>query len=213
MSTAGHARADADRGDSRILVIVIEMLETEGYDAVQLREVARRARMSLATIYKHYPNRDELILAALQKWMDENRYSALDRTERAPDESVYVAMVRLLRSIFEPWEQHPAMLTAFYRARSSPNGHVLFRSGLDIVVPAGLDVLAGVDEAFIRDLDTVLSSVVYGLLGRFALGEIAVTDIVPALDRTVYWLTAGYAATEGSLVATEGAAESGASGR
>ncbi|UNB54761.1 TetR family transcriptional regulator [Mycolicibacterium sp. YH-1] len=210
MSNADQARADADRGDSRILAIVVEILETDGYDAVQLRAVARRARTSLATIYKHYPNRDELILTALQKWMDENRYSGLARTERVPDESLYVAMMRLLRSIFEPWEQHPAMLTAFFRARSSPNGRVLFRKGLDIVVPAGLDVLAGVDEAFIRDLDTVLSSVVYGLLGRFALGEIAITDIVPALDRTVYWLTAGYGATKGSLVATEGAAEPGA---
>lgn len=206
MSSVDQARPDADRGDSRILAIVVEILETDGYDAVQLRAVARRARTSLATIYKHYPNRDELILAALQKWMDENRYSGLARTERAPGESLYVAMMRLLRSIFEPWEQHPAMLTAFFRARSSPNGHVLFRRGLDIVVPAGLDVLAGVDEAFIRDLDTVLSSVVYGLLGRFAVGEIAITDIVPALDRTVFWLTTGYEATKGLLVGTEGTA-------
>jgi AcrR family transcriptional regulator len=210
VSNADQAPADAERGNSRILAIVVEILETDGYDAVQLRAVARRARTSLATIYKHYPNRDELILAALQKWMDENRYSGLARSERAPDESLYVAMMRLLRSIFEPWEQHPAMLTAFFRARSSPNGHVLFRRGLDIVVPAGLDVLVGVDEGFIRDLDTVLSSVVYGLLGRFALGEIAVTDIVPALDRTVYWLTAGYGATKGSLLATDWAAEPGA---
>lgn len=206
MSNVDQARPDADRGDNRILAIVVEILETDGYDAVQLRAVARRARTSLATIYKHYPNRDELILAALQKWMDENRYSGLARTERAPDESLYVAMMRLLRSIFEPWEQHPAMLTAFFRARSSPNGHVLFRSGLDIVVPAGLDVLAGVDEAFIRDLDTVLSSVVYGLLGRFAVGEVAITDIVPALDRTVFWLTTGYDAAKGLSVATEGTA-------
>lgn len=211
MSNADQTRADADRADGRILDIVIAILKTDGYDAVQLRAVARRARMSLATIYKYYPNRDELILAALQKWMDENRYSGLVRVERVPDEALYVAMMRLLRSIFEPWEKHPAMLTAFYRARSSPNGNVLFRRGLEIVVPAGLDVLVGVDEAFIRDLDTVLSSVVYGLLGRFALGEIAITDIVPALDRTVYWLTAGYAATKGSLVATEGAPESGTS--
>lgn len=213
MSSVDQARPDADRGDSRILAIVVEILETDGYDAVQLRAVARRARTSLATIYKHYPNRDELILAALQKWMDENRYSGLARTERAPGESLYVAMMRLLRSIFEPWEQHPAMLTAFFRARSSPNGHVLFRRGLDIVVPAGLDVLAGVDEAFVRDLDTVLSSVVYGLLGRFAVGEIAITDIVPALDRTVFWLTTGYEATKGLLVGTEGTTERSASGR
>lgn len=42
------------------------MLDTGGYEAVQLREVARRARVSMATIYKRYRTRDELIVAALE---------------------------------------------------------------------------------------------------------------------------------------------------
>jgi hypothetical protein len=28
-------------------------------------------------------------------------------------------------------------------------------------------------------------------VGRFATGEIAITEIVPALDRAVFWLTSG----------------------
>ena len=71
----------------QILDIVVEMLDSEGYEAVQLREVARRARVSLATIYKRYPTRDELIVAALDGWMDANRYarscpSSTTRTSR-----------------------------------------------------------------------------------------------------------------------------------
>jgi hypothetical protein len=58
-----------------------------------------------------------------------------------------------------------------------------------------MDVLADVDEEFIRDLETILSTVIYGLLGRFAVGELDITEIVPGLDRTVYWLTAGYDAS------------------
>ncbi len=56
---------------------------------MQLREVARRARMSLSTIYKRYATREDLIAAALQWWMDANRYAPLagDGTERG-DESV-----------------------------------------------------------------------------------------------------------------------------
>ena len=65
MDSAGVDRGDAPPQRDRILDIVAELLETEGYDAVQLREVARRARTSLATIYKRYSTRDELILAAL----------------------------------------------------------------------------------------------------------------------------------------------------
>jgi AcrR family transcriptional regulator len=182
----------------RILDIVVEILETDGYDAVQLREVARRGRTSLATIYKRYANRDELILAALEAWMDANRYSAVTRQPRREGETVYSALTALLHSIFEPWEKHPGMLTAYFRARSAPGGQKLVRRGFDVVVPAALEVLADVDDEFIADLDNIISSVVYGLLGRYAAGEIAVTDIVPSLDRTVYWLTSGYDASKSS---------------
>lgn len=68
----------------RVLDIVAAFLETEGYDAVQLREVARRARTSLATIYKRYGTRDELILAALHSWMDEHRYAGVVDQSPAP---------------------------------------------------------------------------------------------------------------------------------
>jgi AcrR family transcriptional regulator len=188
--------ADAGTQRDRILDIVAELLETEGYDAVQLREVARRARTSLATIYKRYSTRDELILAALHTWMDEHRYSGLEHQSPPPGESVYQGMTRLLRTIFEPWEQHPAMLTAFFRARAAPGGQELFRRGLDITVPSFMQVLADVDDEFVRDLETILSTVIYGLLGRFAAGELEITDIVPSLDRTVYWLTTGYGASK-----------------
>lgn len=175
-----------------ILAVVVDLLENEGYDAVQLREVARRSRTSLTTIYKRYANRDELILAALEAWTDEHRYATVVDQRRAPNESLHEAMMRLFRVLFEPWERHPAMLAAYFRARTGPSGKRLLRRGLDVVVPTALDVLAGVDEAFIADMDTVIANVVYGLLARFAAGEIAITDILPAIDRTVYRLTAGY---------------------
>ncbi|WP_244438621.1 TetR/AcrR family transcriptional regulator [Mycolicibacterium septicum] len=178
----------------RILDIVVDLLETEGYDAVQLREVARRAKTSLATIYKRYATRDELILAALDSWMAENRYSGVAGQVREPDESLYEALMRMFRTIFEPWEKHPDMLRAYSRVRAAPGGDRLVRRGLDAVVPAGLSILSGVDETFVHDLDNILMNLVFGLVGRFTAGEIAITEILPSLDRTVYWLTAGYEA-------------------
>jgi len=192
------AEAGADDGGGqrdRILDIVAVLLESEGYDAVQLREVARRARTSLATIYKRYPNRDELILAALHSWMDEHRYAGLVHQSPPPGESLYDGMMRVLRSIFEPWESHPAMLTAFFRARAASGGQELFRRGLDTTAPSFMEVLEGVEDEFLADLETILSTVIYGLLGRFSAGELDITDIVPSLDRTVYWLTTGYEAS------------------
>ena len=204
--------AEAGQSDDRLLGVVVEMLESEGYDAVQLREVARRARTSLATIYKRFPTRDDLILAALETWMAENRYAGVTRRPLTAGSSLYLALMDLFRPIFEPWEQHPAMLTAYFRARSSPGGQKLFRRGLDIVAPAGLELLADVDDDFVNDLNAVVSSVVYGLLGRFATGEIAVTEILSTLDRTVYWLIAGYESTRG-MVAGTGPAQGSSTGR
>jgi TetR/AcrR family transcriptional regulator, cholesterol catabolism regulator len=177
----------------RILDIVVELLETEGYDAVQLREVARRARTSLATIYKRYGTRDELILAALDCWMEENRYSGLTQPHDK-DESLYAGVMRVLRTIFEPWERHPAMLKAYFRARTAPGGQKLVRRGFDAAVPAVMEVLADADPEFVRDMDTIVSSVAYGLLGRYAAGEIAITEILHGLDRTVHVLTTSYEA-------------------
>jgi TetR/AcrR family transcriptional regulator, cholesterol catabolism regulator len=193
--------AAVDTGDEaapqrdRILDIVVELLETEGYDAVQLREVARRARTSLATIYKRYGTRDELILSALDSWMEENRYAGLTKPHD-PDESLYVGLMRVLRTIFEPWETHPAMLNAYFRARTAPGGKKLIRRGFDAVVPAVMDVLADADPEFIQDMDAIVSNVAYGLLGRFAAGEIEITDILPSLDRAVRHVTSGYEAPE-----------------
>jgi AcrR family transcriptional regulator len=189
---SNDAHGEASRSDDRILDVVVDILETRGYDAVQLREVARRSQTSLTTIYKRYANRDKLIVAALQAWMDEHRYAALRRQSHEPDESLYAGLMRVFRTIFQPWEQHPGMLTAYFRARAAPGGQQLVRHGLDMVVPAAFDVLGDAEDSFIADLDTIISSLVYGLLGRFTAGEISVTEILPILDRTISRLTSGY---------------------
>src|SRR5260370_42646616 len=113
MVSAEVCGADAPGQRDRILDIVAELLETEGYDAVQLREVARRARTSLATIYKRYGTRDELILAALDSWMEENRYAGLTRLHDK-DEPLYAGGMRPLRTTFERWERHPAVPRAYF---------------------------------------------------------------------------------------------------
>lgn len=195
MATASGAKkreSARGQGHDRILVTVAELLDTEGYDAVQLREVARRARTSLATIYARYSTRDELILAALEWWMSENRYAGLAEQEHRADESLYEGMMRIQRTIFEPWERHPGMLKSYFRARTGPGGRRLIRQGFDAVVPAVLAVLGDADESFVQDLSLALSALIYAQLGRFAQGEIEATEILPALEGTLFWMTKGY---------------------
>jgi AcrR family transcriptional regulator len=185
--------ADGPRADP-IIEIVVELLDTQGYEAVQLREVARRARVSLATIYKRYATRDELIVAALEWWMDANRYANLPSPAKGASEgeSLYADLMQVFRTIFEPWEQHPLMLRSYFRARSGPGGDRLIQRGVDAVVPVVKSIVVQVDSGYARDLELILTGVVYGFLGRFAQGEIDVTEIVPGIERAVFWLTAAY---------------------
>ncbi|WP_205876978.1 TetR family transcriptional regulator [Mycobacterium camsae] len=173
-----------------VLDVVVEILEKEGYDAVQLREVAKRARTSLTTIYKRFPTRDALILAALQRWMDENRYAGLASQTPVPGESVYDGLMRVFRTIFEPWERHPDMLRAYFRARSAPGGQRLVSHGLDAVVPAAMAVLERAEPDLVQELPPIVSNLAYGLVARFAAGEIPITEILPMLDRALFRLTA-----------------------
>jgi AcrR family transcriptional regulator len=176
-----------------IIEIVVELLDTQGYEAVQLREVAKRARVSLATIYKRYATRDELIVAALEGWMDANRYANLPSPATdGSGESLYSDLMQVLRTIFEPWERHPTMLRSYFRARSGPGGERLIQRGVDAVVPIAKSILAQVDSSYAKDLELILTGVIFGFLGRFAQGEIEVTEIVPGIERAVYWLTAAY---------------------
>jgi TetR/AcrR family transcriptional regulator, cholesterol catabolism regulator len=182
--------AEGGRPD-RIIEIVVELLDTQGYEAVQLREVARRAKVSLATIYKRYATRDELIVAALDWWMDTNRYANLPSPSAGGD-SLYSDLMAVMRTIFEPWERHPTMLRSYFRARSGPGGDRLIQRGVDAVVPVTKSITARVDSNYAEDLELILTGVVFGFLARFAQGEIEVTEIVPGIERAVFWLTAAY---------------------
>lgn len=182
-----------DDASDPILDVVVEILETAGYDAVQLRVVAKRARTSLTTIYKRFPTRDALILAALRRWMDENRYAGLASQTPRPDESVYDGLMRVFRTIFQPWERHPDMLRAYFRARSAPGGQQLVSRGLDAVIPATMAVLADADPDLVEELPPIVSHLAYGLVARFAAGEIPITDILPTLERALFRLTASVA--------------------
>ncbi|WP_245673477.1 TetR family transcriptional regulator [Nocardia lijiangensis] len=172
---------------SKIIDTVLSLLDSDGYDAVQLRAVAKQAHVSLATVYKLYPTRDELILAAVEQWMAANIYTELVPSRE--NESLAGGLVRLVRYVFEPWERNPRMLEAYYRARSGPGGQRLDTQGFNAVLPAAGTLFAGIDTDYIADVGLVLSNMVYALVGRFANADLAITEILPALERTIVRLT------------------------
>ncbi|MCX4095215.1 TetR family transcriptional regulator [Nocardia sp. alder85J] len=171
----------------RIIEVVLTLLQTEGYDSVQLRRVARLSQASLATVYKLFPTRDELIVAAVAEWMATNAYP--DLTAPAPEETVYEGLMRVLRNVFQPWERNPGMLEAFHRARSGPGGTRLDAQGFDAVIPVAGQIFGGADPEYVADVGLVLTNMIYALIARFTERTIEIGEILPTLERVIGRLT------------------------
>ena len=176
------------RDDTRVVVInvVIELLESSGYDAVHVREVARRAHISLDTLYKLFDSRDELIRSAVDQWMTENVYGRV--TVPSPGTTLYDGLMDMMEAVFEPWEREPRMLEAFHRSRTGPGG-ALEQHGMAAMTGIAEALARGVDPVYLRGVQEVIGLVLYALIARFGDGDIAITEILPAIERTVYQLT------------------------
>jgi AcrR family transcriptional regulator len=82
--TAGvPVRADGRRSHEELLAAGRETLAEQGTDA-SLREVARRAGVSIATLYRHFPTREALLEALLRQAFDTLRAQAAELLA-APD--------------------------------------------------------------------------------------------------------------------------------
>ncbi len=194
IQTIESGEVQQHRAAAAILRAVTELLESEGYDGVELREVARRAHVSLATIYKLFPTRHQLlrtrealIVAAIEQWRAANVYAHL--AAPSPDAPLYDALMHVFRNVFEPWERSPRMLEAYHRAGGGPGGERLPLQGAVAVVPVFRTIFEDADPAYVGDISAILTNLVYGLIGRFVDGELQITEVLPTLERAVARLT------------------------
>jgi TetR/AcrR family transcriptional regulator, cholesterol catabolism regulator len=165
--------------DETIIDVVLDILATEGHDAVRVREVSRRSRVSSRTIYAHFETRDHLIVAALEQWMTANVYLKVAMPE--PGETRHDVLMRFLRAQFAPWEENPRMLESYYRARLGPAGARLSAQGT-MAARRLVEVFVVDDPQFARDFEEIMRNVSAGLISRFVHGEIGVEEIVPHLE-------------------------------
>jgi len=179
-----------------IVDATIDLIESDGYDAVSLSEVARRARVSLATIYKLFPTqrakqsraRDEVIVAAVERWIDLNVHA--DVAPASADESLHDALLRMMRYAFEPWLQNPGMLVAYHRVANGPQRLRVRSRMFDSLAPVGLRALEVHDPRYAADVSIVMELVCDGAIGWYAEGHLELDEVFPTISRAVHRLTA-----------------------
>lgn len=73
-------RADARRNYDRILVTAHDVFREQGTDA-SLEEIARRAEVGIGTLYRHFPVREDLLVAVMQSTFEKMHIRANELME------------------------------------------------------------------------------------------------------------------------------------
>lgn len=113
-------RADAQRNRDRIVEVAREVFREQGYDA-SLDLVAKQAGVGAGTLYRHFPNREVLLDAIMQSWVDRVQDTAGKAMARegAPRE-VLVAWFVDYVSLISMHKGGPAKLTCAMGDEESP---------------------------------------------------------------------------------------------
>jgi AcrR family transcriptional regulator len=192
------------RSREAIVDATIAIIVSDGYDAVSLGDVAKRARVSLATIYKLFPTqrakqsraRDEVIVAAVERWIDLNVHA--DVTPPSADETLYAALLRMMGYAFEPWLRNPGMLVAYHRVGNGPHRLRVRSRMFDALAPVGLRALETHDARYAHDVSTILELVCDGAIGWYADGHLELDEVLPTVERAIHRIT-----SDNSAIATQ----------
>lgn len=69
----------------RIVAVALELAGEGGYDAVQMREVAEKADVALGTLYRYFPSKKHLLVAAMGQELTRMRDAVMIQGRRPED--------------------------------------------------------------------------------------------------------------------------------
>ncbi|NBE80276.1 TetR/AcrR family transcriptional regulator [Micromonospora rubida] len=98
-SDAPPLRADARRNRERIVAAARELFAEAGA-GVPMEEIARRAQVGVGTLYRRFPERDELVRAVATDYIE--RLATLTRAAADEEPDAWRALRRLVRRFAEP---------------------------------------------------------------------------------------------------------------
>jgi AcrR family transcriptional regulator len=171
--TDGTAPLTAEQQERRRRLIdaAFELGAEGGYDAVQMRDVAATANVALATIYRNFSSKDDLLAAAMTEWTGRLR----DRVAHAPPRGANATeqMIDVLGRACNAMQRQPKLSVALVRALSSSDVGVRNSAG-DVrasIASMGDPILAHLEPEVRADILAVLGHVWYSSLVGWANGR------------------------------------------
>ncbi|OIN82754.1 TetR/AcrR family transcriptional regulator [Mycobacterium malmoense] len=162
---------------AKIIDAVTDLIGEAGADAVQMRDVAQRAGVALATLYKYFSSKEDLLAAALDSWHQRVIWPIL-RPDEPPDPDRLAGILDYLRRSQRAFHVDPEMsaLTVQLAVSTEPGAKVaidqILGTNAEIFIRL-VDVVAPEDLRHVAfGLSAVLTGSLIGLLtGRMTLEE------------------------------------------
>lgn len=112
---------------AKIIEEVIDLIGDVGAEAVQMRDVAQRSGVALATVYRYFSSKDHLLGAALEDW--QKRLTRRILAGRPPEQDPLSGILDYLRRAQRAFYRNPEMTALMHRMMTSTDPGV--RATLD----------------------------------------------------------------------------------
>lgn len=140
----------------RVIQSAMALAAEGGYDAVQMRDVAARARVALGTLYRYFPSKDHLLVAAMGEWTKElqRRVSARPPRGATPAERVADVLRRAVRGLEREPKLAAAVVTALSTITSQDQATLADAKAIYGTIEEIID--SAIDHGVLEDHDTVI---------------------------------------------------------
>jgi AcrR family transcriptional regulator len=176
----------------RIIDAAFELGAERGYDAVQMRDVAATANVSLATIYRYFSSKDHVFAAAMNEWTA--RLHTRVATSPPKGDTMAERLIDVLLRACSALERQPKLGMALVRSLSAVDVDTR-ESTLEVrrqISSMGEQVLAPLDPETREDIISVMSHVWYSSLTSWAVGRTDFAVVTSELTRAVHVLVDPY---------------------
>ncbi|OIN82755.1 TetR family transcriptional regulator [Mycobacterium malmoense] len=156
---------------AKIIDAVIALIADGGAEAVQMRDVAQRSGVALATVYKYFSSKEDLLAAALDSW-HQRAIRPILHADEPPDQDRLSGILDYLRRSQRAFRVDPEMsaLTVQLAVSTEPGAEVAIDHIIGTnaeIIDRLADVVAPEDLRHVAfGLSAVLTGSLIGLLTR-----------------------------------------------
>lgn len=172
----------------RLLEEALALAAEGGYEAVGMREVALQAKVALGTLYRYFPSKDALLIAAWVHWSAQIERQVTRRPLRGatPAERTYDLLRRATRAL----EREPRLASAVLTAGNSadPGVQEEYRALVALVSRLLAQAMAPVADPVASDVRDILSHVWSSALRAWAGGYASSAEMYAVLADTCHLL-------------------------